>query len=77
MTPHELNLFIRSYNERMQDENKEGLSLAYLTAYWGRVKRMPDLANILKQTETKRKQTDREMLSVVIKLNASLGGSRG
>lgn len=54
-------------------ENKERLTLAYLTAYWGRVKKMPDLKKLLGE-DKKRKQTPEEMLAVVKKLNAAFNG---
>jgi hypothetical protein len=74
MTPYELNIHIQAYNERLQREEKEGLTLAYLTAYWGRVKKMPDLKKILGQEQKTRAQTPEQMLKTVQALNAAFGG---
>lgn len=77
MTPYELNLHIQAYNERLQREEKEGLTLAYLTAYWGRVRKMPSLKSLLNETETqvpKAIKTDDQLLRVVKQLNAAMGG---
>lgn len=73
ITPYELNLYIQSYNERMSLEHKERLSAAYLTAYWGRVKKMPDLKKILGEDKPK-DQSAEQMLAVVRQLNAAFGG---
>jgi hypothetical protein len=74
MTPHELNLFIKGYNDRLIRDNKEGLTLAYLTAAWGRSKKLPDLKKILKEDKPKKGQTPEDMLRVVKQLNAAFGG---
>lgn len=74
ITPHELNLHIQAYNERLRHDSKEQLTQAYLTAYWGRVKRMPDLKKIL-GNEKPKNQTAEQMLHVVRKLNAMFGGT--
>lgn len=77
MTPHELNLHVQAYKERLQREDKERLTLAYLTAYFGRVKKMPDLKKLLgyEQTASKKKeQTPEQMLRTVQALNAAMGG---
>lgn len=74
ITPHELNLCIQAYNERMTIEGKERLTIAYLTAAWGRVKKMPDLKKILGEEKRKKLQTPEQMLKVVQQLNAAFGG---
>ncbi|MGG3307320.1 hypothetical protein ABER23_07825 [Paenibacillus lautus] len=74
MTPHELNLFIKGYNDRLIRDNKEGLTLAYLTAAWGRTKKLPDLKKILKEDTSNKQQTAEEMLNIVKQLNAVFGG---
>lgn len=74
ITPYELNLHIQFYNERMSLDNKERLTAAYMTAYWGRVKRMPDLKKILGEDQQKN-QSAEQMLAVVRKLNAAFGGT--
>lgn len=75
MTPHELNLFIHSYNNKMQADSDERLILAYSTAFWQRVKKMPDLKKLLQKDKKKLKpQTPEQMLEEVKKLNAAFGG---
>lgn len=76
MTPHELNLHIEAYRERMEQEGKEDLAHAYLTAYYHRVKRMPNLKQLLEDSKPKAKvkQTDEEMFEVIKKMHASIGG---
>lgn len=77
MTPHELNLHIEAYRERTDRENENDLVTAYLTAYWQRVKRMPDLKKLLKDNKPKKVQTPEEMLAVVKKEHAKMGGTTG
>ncbi|WMT42851.1 hypothetical protein RE628_11505 [Paenibacillus sp. D2_2] len=74
ITPHELNLHIQAYNERMTYENKERLTAAYLTAGLARAKKMPDLKKILGEDKPDM-QTDEKMLQVVKQLNAAMGGT--
>jgi hypothetical protein len=74
MTPHELNLFIKAYNDRMVRDHKERITMAYLTAAWGRTKKLPDLKKILNEDKPKKQQTAEQMLSVVKQLNAVFGG---
>ena len=74
MTPHELNLHVEAYTERMTFEGKERITQAYLTAGWGRVKKMPDLKKLLGQDKSKKQQTPEQMLKVVQQLNAAFGG---
>lgn len=77
ITPHELNLHIQAYNEQLQREEKQGLTLSYLTAYWGRVKKMPSLKSILNEMDSNRShtaKTDEQLLRMVRQLNAAMGG---
>lgn len=74
MTPHELNLHIEAYSERLRQEQNDGITLAYLGAYWNRVKRMPGLNNILGKTEKKIEQTPEQMLAAVKAMHAAMGG---
>lgn len=81
ITPHELNLHIQAYNEQLQREvqreERQGLTVAYLTAYWGRVKKMPSLKNLLNDIDSNRKttaKTDEQLLRMVRQLNAAMGG---
>lgn len=73
MTPHELNLHVESFTERMRHDYKEKLTMSYLTAYWGRSKKMPELKKLLGE-EAPKKQSDKDMLDKVRALNAAFGG---
>lgn len=75
MTPHELNLHIEAYRERMEHESENDLVSAYLTAYYHRVKRMPDLKKLLKDNKPKKSQTSEQMLAEIKKMNAELNGA--
>jgi hypothetical protein len=78
MTPRELNLHIEVHNEGLISELNESRQNAYLTAYWGRVKRMPDLKKLLiEQAKPKKAQSDDEMLAMIKRLHKSLGGEEG
>lgn len=75
ITPHELNLHVQAYNERMEYEYKERLTMAYYTAGWSRVKRMPDLNKLLGSTNhSDGQQTDEQLLKTIRQLNAAMGG---
>lgn len=74
MTPRELNLHIQEYNYRTQQVSEEGLTLAYLTAYWHRVKKMPNLKELLGKIKPPKPLTDEQILAQVKALNAAMGG---
>jgi hypothetical protein len=78
MTPHELNLHILGYGERMQSESENELVSAYLTAYYHRVKRMPSLKKLLEDSKPKekKKQSDTDMLTEIKKLHAQMEGGK-
>lgn len=73
MTPYQLNLFIKVFNERQKQQKEDDLVLTYLGAYWQRVKKMPSLKKVLGQEKPKQ-MTAEEMLNKVRQLNAALGG---
>lgn len=76
MTPCELKLYARVFNEKQKYEQEEKLTLVWLGEYWHRVKKLPTLNEALgKKEEPKKKMTDDEMLEMVKKLNAQFGGS--
>ena len=75
MTPYQLSLCVKDYNEQKKAVSEEKLILTYLGAYWTRVKRMPNLKKLLGVEPTKKKMTPEEILAEVKALNASLGGS--
>jgi hypothetical protein len=79
MTPYELNVRIQAYANRKKVEGEEALTSAYLTAYWQRVKRMPDLKKLLddtKQPQNKKskEQTPEQMFAAVKAAHAAFGG---
>lgn len=70
MTPRELNLYIVAYAERTKRDGEEGLVTAWLSAYYNRIKRMPDLKKVLADLEPKRQQSDEEMAAEMAKFAA-------
>jgi hypothetical protein len=76
MTPYELSLFARIYNEKQKNEQEDKLTLVWLGEHWHRIKKLPSLNEALgKKDKPKKQMTDNEMLEVVKKLNAKFGGS--
>lgn len=75
MTPYELGLYIQDFNEQVKRDQEEKITLAYLGAYWQRVKKMPDLKKLLGQEKRSTEQTPNQMLAEVKKLNAKMGGT--
>lgn len=75
LTPHELSILTNAYVERMKREQDQQIIIAYLNAYWHRVKKMPNLKDVLHGKEKeKRKKSPEEMLEIVKQLNAAFGG---
>lgn len=57
---------------------QNNLTMAYLGAYFQRVKKMPTLKSLLEDSEkktTKRGKTSEQMFEEVKRLNAALGGT--
>lgn len=78
MTPYELSLVVSGYTKRKKQEAKDQLSNAWMTAYFHRVKKMPELAKLLKDLDKPpkpKKQTPEDMLEKVMALNAKFGGT--
>lgn len=76
MTPAELGIMIRAFNEKTKADHKNELTLAYLTAYWHRVKKMPKLKEVLNEEEPKKKKmTAQDMLNEIKRLNEAMGGT--
>ena len=77
LTPGELSAMIKANNVRLKHEQEERITIAYLGAYWQRVKKMPKLSEVLsgKKEEKKKKQSPAQMLNEIKKLNAALGGT--
>lgn len=75
MTPYELNVYIEEFYHNKEIESKNDITIAYMTAYWHRVKKMPDLNKLLdRKAPVKKQQTDENMLATIRALNAALGG---
>lgn len=75
-TPGEITIMIHAHNEKRKHDHDEKLLIAYLTAYWQRIKRMPSIKEVLGQHEDEKKeQTVSDMLDEIKKLNAALGGT--
>jgi hypothetical protein len=75
LTPHELSILVDAFKEKTKREQEFQVVTAYLTAYWHRVKKMPSMKEILKESEVKKKKTPEQMLDVVKQLNAAFGGT--
>ena len=74
MTPYELNLVAKAYQERQQRETKERISQAYLISRWVWAKRI-DINSILAKVGQERKEmTDEQMLAQIKALNTLFGG---
>jgi hypothetical protein len=74
MTPAELSIYINAHTERAKNEQQRLTIQAYMTAYFHRVKKMPNLKKLLETDKPKRKLTPAEMLEQVKKLNQAFGG---
>jgi hypothetical protein len=64
---------VDAYQKKVKNDYDNQITIAYLTAYWHRVERMPKLKDILKQEP--KEQTPDQMLAEIKKLNALMGGS--
>lgn len=79
MTPHELIIYARAYQERIELEHEEVIVGAYLTAMWAAQwiagKKKPDsLDKILKKRNKRERMSDEEMYRKVIVLHKAFGG---
>lgn len=66
---------VRIYNKKRIQDHEEKLVVAYLTAYWNRVKKMPTLKEVLNKNGEKKKQSSEQMLEEIKRLNEVLGGT--
>lgn len=71
MTPRELMLAVEALNIKIQYEQKNLVTQAYLTAAWYRSKKMPTLNRLLADIEPKKReplasQTDKQMLAAAL-----------
>lgn len=75
MTPFELSIYVDAYREKMNREQENLITQAYLTAYWQRVKKMPNLREVLKSKPKKKQMTDQQLFNMARALNAAFGGT--
>lgn len=75
VTPGELSIYVDVYNQKLKNEQEEKMVIAYLGAYWHRVKKMPSLKELLNKEEKKKKQTVSDMLAEIKRLNTAMGGT--
>lgn len=81
MTPYELSLFTDVHKERQKAESEERITIAWLTAYYKRIEKMPKLDDVLRDVNKKPREkkttpmSDDQMLDVVKQLNKAFGGS--
>lgn len=81
LTPFELNLIIKTYAKKKEEESKEMLSMVYINAMWtaqwfGKKSSHPrPLKEILESIDKDKKQmSDEDMFEKVKALNALFGG---
>ena len=73
LTPREIFLVCDAYAEKKQAELEKDVSIAYIGARIVMAKKPPTLQELLKSLK-QNEQTPDDMLNVVRKLNAQLGG---
>lgn len=75
LTPSEIGIRVDVYNRTQQQRYDEVVTVAYLSAYYNRVKKMPKLSELLSKKEQRKKEPDPAALIDKLKvLNAQLGG---
>lgn len=75
ITPAELSLRIEVYNRKQQQRYDEITTVAYMAAYYQRVKKMPNLKDLLgKKEKQSKEQSPDNLLQKLKQLNAQLGG---
>lgn len=76
MTPKEFTLYIKVYNEKRKEKDKDNITNAYLGAAWQRAKKLPNLKRLFDQEQQPKKQmTPEQMLKKVMELNKAFGGT--
>jgi hypothetical protein len=76
LTISELNVMVRAANKRQEQDHENQITIAYMNAYWHRVKQMPTLKEVIgdKQPVVKEQKAE-QMLNEIIKLNQIWGGT--
>jgi hypothetical protein len=76
LTPAEINIYVKIFNKKIKQEHEDRITMAYLGAYWQRVKKMPSLKEVLGESNAGSKDQDASaMLEVVKRLNMAMGGT--
>ena len=75
MTPYELAIAQKVFIQKEERRAKENVTIAWLSEYYHRQKKLPPLYEALGEEKPKQKvMTDEEMMQAVFKLNAKMGG---
>lgn len=76
LTPRELGVLVSAHLEKAKRDHEERLLIAYLGAYWQRIKKMPSIKEVLKQSGTAepKQKTPEQLLEQVKRMNEALGG---
>lgn len=77
ITPYEISLIIKAKNQAKEEETKEKIAVAYMTALWTAQwfsKKKPKPLDEILQIKHKKQMSDEEMLAQVRNLNAIFGG---
>ena len=78
LTPYEIGIVAKAYQDRMKYEYEQSITMAYMTAYWTnqwQSKRKPlSLDKILNTKKEEKVMTDKQMFEQVKKLNKLFGG---
>jgi len=78
LTPFEIELMVKAYANKREEESKEKITLAYMNAMWtiqwlGK-KKPEKLDKILNGSKPKEPMSNEQMLNKVKELNAMFGG---
>lgn len=77
LTPYEISIIIKAKNQAREEETKEKIAVAYMTALWTAQwfsKKKPKPLDEILQIKQKKEMSDQEMLAQVKNLNAIFGG---
>lgn len=76
MTPHELNLALKVFDEKQKQKGENDLLLAYMTAYFHRIEKLESFDTYRKKMSEPEKKvmSDEEMLAKVTQLHGLFGG---
>lgn len=74
-TPAEISIKVEIFNRKQLQKHQEIITIAYLSAYYNRIKKMPKLQDLLQPKEQiDDKQKADALLEKLKALNAQLGG---